>query len=461
MNDITVTKGSTEWDVEYTADQAATVTKTMETGGTVLDRDIHIEVTVPTGTEGTPVATKGTVSGNAVSVTPSVTNTGGFISGNTLTGTPVSVTASELVSGTKSITAAGTTDVTNYASASVSAGTAGTPTATKGTVSGNTVSVTPSVTNTAGFIAGGTLTGTPVSVSASELVSGTKSITASGTTDVTNYASASVAAGSAATPATSITANPTISVSSGGVITASVSKTQSVTPSVSAGFVSTGTAGTITVSGSATENLSTQAAQTITPTTSNIVIPSGKYLTGAQTILGDANLLAENIKDGVSIFNILGTFAGGGSGGWTRLWSKEYTAQVTGTSAVTLESGVRIDVGSDLWNADHLVLWVSIDKAGLRSGYCVGTTALIFPSSTAVMNAPMYSTNGTSVYFAAGNNYGVYPAGITRPSTQYSQLKVVARYSATYSKTIDGTFLCQMFSCEWPPNANPTDYSFT
>ena len=134
-------------------------------------------------------------------------------------------------------------------------GTAGTPSATKGSVSNHSVSVTPSVTNTTGYITGGTKTGTPVTVSASELVSGTKTISSSGTTNVTNYASASVASGSARTPATTITANPTISVSASGLITASISKTQGVTPTVSAGYVVTGTSGTITVNGSNTQQL--------------------------------------------------------------------------------------------------------------------------------------------------------------------------------------------------------------
>lgn len=71
-------------------------------------------------------------------------------------------------------------------------GTAGTPTATKGTVSNHSVSVTPSVTNTTGYITGGTKNGTAVSVSASELVSGTLSVTENGTKDVTNYASVNV-----------------------------------------------------------------------------------------------------------------------------------------------------------------------------------------------------------------------------------------------------------------------------
>ena len=127
----------------------------------------------------------------------------------------------------------------HYASAvskSVASGTEGTPSATKGSVSNHSVSVTPSVTNVTGYITGGTQTGTAVTVSASELVSGTYSVTSSGSKDVTNYASASVPSGSATTPATTVTANPSISVnSSTGLITATASATQSVTPTVSAG----------------------------------------------------------------------------------------------------------------------------------------------------------------------------------------------------------------------------------
>lgn len=74
------------------------------------------------------------------------------------------------------------------ASKAVSSGTAGTPTATKGTVSNHSVSVTPSVTNTTGYITGSTKTGTAVTVSASELVSGSETKTANGTYDVTNLA---------------------------------------------------------------------------------------------------------------------------------------------------------------------------------------------------------------------------------------------------------------------------------
>lgn len=70
---------------------------------------------MPSGTEGTPVATKGAVSGHSVSVTPSVTNSAGYISGGTHTGTGVTVSASELVSGSETKTQNGTYDVTSLA----------------------------------------------------------------------------------------------------------------------------------------------------------------------------------------------------------------------------------------------------------------------------------------------------------------------------------------------------------
>lgn len=147
---------------------------------------------MPSGTAGTPTATKGTVSNHAISVTPSVTNTAGYIAGGTLTGTAVTVSASELVDGTYAVNSSGTKDVTNYASASVPSGGA-TASATKGTVSNHSVTVTPSVTRTAGWVTAGSSNGTAVTVSASELVSGSETKTANGTYDVTNLASVTVA----------------------------------------------------------------------------------------------------------------------------------------------------------------------------------------------------------------------------------------------------------------------------
>lgn len=49
-------------------------------------------------------------------------------------------------------------------------------------------------------------------------------------------------------------------------------------------------------------------AATITPGTLDQTINAGQYMAGAQTIKGEPNLLAENIKNGVSIFGVSGTY---------------------------------------------------------------------------------------------------------------------------------------------------------
>lgn len=54
-----------------------------------------------------------------------------------------------------------------------------------------------------------------------------------------------------------------------------------------------------------------KAAATYTPGASDQTIAAGQYLDGAQTVKGDANLVAANIKDGVSIFGVTGTHSGG------------------------------------------------------------------------------------------------------------------------------------------------------
>ena len=80
---------------------------------------------VASGTAGTPTASKGAVSNNSVTVTPSVANTTGYITGGTKTGAGVTVSASELVSGNKVLTPSETAqsgiDVANFKTVSVGA----------------------------------------------------------------------------------------------------------------------------------------------------------------------------------------------------------------------------------------------------------------------------------------------------------------------------------------------------
>lgn len=150
---------------------------------------------------------------------------------------------------------------------------------------------------------------------------------------------------------TATQATPSISVSSSGLITASATQ--------SAGYVAAGTK-------SATKQLTTQAAQTITPGTSNKTIASGRYLTGTQTIKGDANLVAGNIKSGVSIFGVAGTMTAG----------EDVTAETnTYTSHLTeLESAINSlpDAGSGGGSGGNALGTCTINVSYVNNAYCSG-----------------------------------------------------------------------------------------
>jgi hypothetical protein len=190
-----------------TSQQTDTITPSSGYDG-IDEVDITIDA-MPSGSA-TPAATISatgatvTAGTNTLKLSKTVSNTpqvsAGYIASGTAGNSAVSLTASVNTRSSSDLTASGATVTApsgyygSNATKTISSGTEGTPTATKGTVNNHAISVTPSVTNTAGYISGGTKTGTAVSVSASEVTSGTKSITSNGTgIDVTEYSSVDVA----------------------------------------------------------------------------------------------------------------------------------------------------------------------------------------------------------------------------------------------------------------------------
>ena len=348
------------------------------------------------------------------------------------------------------------------ASKSVASGTEGTPTATKGTVSNHAVSITPSVTNTAGYISGGTKTGTAVSVSASELVSGSYSVTSSGTKDVTNYASASVPAGTVTAPSSISGTSATVST---GTNTLTLTKTVSVTPSVTTqGYVTSGTAGNSSVS--LTASVTTQAAQTIHPSTSNQSIASGRYLTGAQTInaVTLANLVADNIKSGVTVkvgdssdddcvTSVTGTYSGGGGSGIGTLLNTTSIGSVSTSSTQAASLNVSLNVSS-INNYDLLIVESSVNS--VTNGRHAATIALIFltggdaigtKNSASIATNKLnikYSSNGTATSVTGTTAYGIYPNSCTISSGTAS-IPMYRRYNSTSTGTINGTYTARVY----------------
>jgi hypothetical protein len=258
---------------------SAAVSKSVASGSASAPSSISgTSASVTTGTN-TLTLTK------TVSVTPVVS--AGYVSSGTATNSSVSLTASIPVNPTVTASGATVTIPTGYYT-----------TQTTKSVTTMTLPTAASSSATSGYTRKATISRS-TSTQYINIAPGYNS--AGG-----YYEISATPNGSAKTPATTITANPTITISNTGLITATASASQSVTPTVSAGYVSSGTAGTITVSGSKTQQLTTKAAATITPTTTNQTIASGTYLTGTQTIAGDADLVASNIVSGVQIFGVTG-----------------------------------------------------------------------------------------------------------------------------------------------------------
>ena len=189
------------------------------------------------GTEGTPTATKGTVSNHSISITPSVTNAEGYIAGGTTTGTAVTVTASELASGNKAITSNGTNiDVVGYSTVSVSVGS---------TINNQNKTVNPSTTQQSitadtGYTGLGTVTVNAMPTmtlptSASSTSSGTSKATISRSTSA-QYINIPTGYNGTASYYT-ISATPNMTLPTAASSTSSGTSKATITPSSSAQYI--------------------------------------------------------------------------------------------------------------------------------------------------------------------------------------------------------------------------------
>ena len=116
--------------------------------------------------------------------------------------------------------------------------------------------------------------------------------------------------------------------------------------------------------------ITSKGAQTYTPKTVSQTIAKGQYLSGNQTIQGDENLKASNIKSGVSIFGVSGSYTGN-RGEITSI--RQSGNSITFYTDITLQSYILGSIllkGQDPYNSSFYSLIICLNYIDyISSGY--------------------------------------------------------------------------------------------
>lgn len=198
-----------------------------------------------------------------------------------------------------------------------------------------------------------------------------------------------------------------------------------------------------------------KSAATYTPGTSDQSIASGQYLNGTQTIKGDSNLTAGNIRNGVKIFNVTGSYAGSSSSGGTdtsdatatakdiargktayvqgaKITGKltEYLAGETLSYYTSGDEEITIKRDSDSDNISIKIHCFDDDKIMRHNSYIkLGADAILFGDATAAdvakgktfTSAAGVNVTGTAEPAESNNNVEAYAVTDTNPSVNFKR----------------------------------------
>ena len=216
-----------------------------------------------------------------------------------------------------------------------------------------------------------------------------------------------------------------------------------------------------------TGTIESKAAATYKPSTVNQVIAAGQYLSGDQTIQGDANLVAGNIKAGTSIFGVSGTFTSDASAAAGHILSGRTAyvngAKVTGTipyrGAATYTPGTSNQIiwaGQYLSENQTILGDANLVAGNIKSGVSIfGVTGNYQPSISSdrsllvnnVTSNTSFTLNSTGIQYSlpaglpAGNyilylqfytSGEIYPGGTLTSTVNCPSVISVGRMSGDY-----------------------------
>lgn len=154
-----------------------------------------------------------------------------------------------------------------------------------------------------------------------------------------------------------------------------------------------------------------------------------------------------------------GTASGGGGSSYTLLTTKELTVNTTSTSSQLVDT--ISCTASDVWTAEKIIYVKIYDKAGPRNGYFYGTENYCINVSAA--NGQTTGTSSFSVRgilkknssgtyeMATGSGYGVFANNVSPTG----DITISSRYNSTSSRTINGTYVVEVYVLKWPNNDSP------
>jgi len=168
-------------------------------------------------------------------------------------------------------------------------------------------------------------------------------------------------------------------------ITGSMSNQGAVSQSLGINGTYTVPAGYHNGSGKVTQSITTKGAATYTPGTAAQVIAAGQYLSGAQTISAVANLSAANIKKGVVVGGVTGTWEG-------------YVATATdlyyngaNAASCSVGGGLSLEATQITVTSSGSSLYLTLNKTYDVTGY----TQLIVEGSMRIYNYAYFRLQGT------------------------------------------------------------------